>query len=58
MLYKPINNRVNVGRVFAWNHVATNFSIGNGLQPPAQMTKFSTPHKIHQEDAKSSQKTE
>jgi hypothetical protein len=29
MLHKPVDNRVNVGGVFARDHEATNFSISN-----------------------------
>jgi hypothetical protein len=36
MLYKPIDDCINVSRVLARNHEATNFPIGNGLELPAQ----------------------
>lgn len=35
MLYKPIDNWVDVGRVLAWYHEAANFSVRNWLESPA-----------------------
>lgn len=35
MLYKPVNNRINVGGVFAWDHETANFSVSNWFQIPA-----------------------
>lgn len=34
MLNKPFNDRVNVGRVLAWDHIAAYFSVSNRFQPP------------------------
>lgn len=36
MLYKPINNWINVCGILAWDHVATNFSVSNWLESPAE----------------------
>lgn len=50
MLYKPVNNWVNVGRVFARDHETTNFPVSNWLQSPARCNIISTTitHTFHQ----------
>lgn len=42
MLNKPFNDRVNVGRVLAWDHIAAYFSIGDRFQPPEHSNKTAT----------------
>lgn len=36
MLDKPIDNWIDVGRVFAWDHIAAYLSISNRFESPAE----------------------
>lgn len=36
MLYKPIDNWIDVGRILAWDHEAAYFSVSNWFEPPAK----------------------
>lgn len=38
VLDKPINNRVNIGGIFAWYHIAAHLSVCYRIQSPAQQT--------------------
>lgn len=45
MLDQPVDNSIDVGRVLAGNHEATNFSVGDGLEIPVGKKTRYQPHK-------------